>query len=149
MTPYNISSNSFVSNSNSKYFNNMNKSDNDYELIEKLKKKDFNFKRIPLSYTINGFFGKDKERKENRKKTSRLTFKINTNPGPGFYIDRFKNSSFNCKSVPESYQFFGSNSKRFNYKNILKDERDTINSADGREEIKEKKIKQLITPFST
>ena len=149
LTPYNISSNSFASHSNSKYFNNMNKSDNDYELIEKLKKKDFNFKRIPLSYTSSGFFNKDKEKKENRKKTSRLTFKINTNPGPGFYIDRFKNSSFNCKSVPESYQFFGSNSKRFNYKNILKDERDTINSADGREEIKGKKIKQLITPFST
>ena len=148
LSTYNVSSNSFASHSNSNYFNNLNKSENEHELIEKLKNKNFYFKRIPLSYTSNGFF--NKEKKENRKKKfSRLTFKINTNPGPGFYIDRFKNSSFNCKSVPESYQFFGSNSKRFNYKNILKDERDTINSADEREEIKQKKIKQLLTPFST
>lgn len=34
-------------------------------------------------------------------------------PGPGFYIDRFKNSSFHSKIIPEDKQFFGSNVKRF------------------------------------
>ena len=36
-----------------------------------------------------------------------------SNPGPGFYIDRFKNSSFQTKYVPENQQFFGSKTRRF------------------------------------
>ena len=147
-SPYNISKNSFVSLSNTNHFNNFDKSDNDYEIIEKFKNKNFNFKRIPLSFNNNGFY--NKERKENRKKKiSRLAFAINTNPGPGFYIDRFKNSSFNCTSVPESFQFFGSNSKRFNYNYYSKDGKDTINTTDEIEEIKAKKIKHKSIPFMT
>ena len=148
LSPYNISSNSFTSYSNSYNFNNLNKSDNNLELMEKLKNKIYKFKRIPLSFTSNGFFHKNQ--KDNiKKKISRLIIKKNTNPGPGQYINQFKISSFNCKSVPESYQFFGSNARRFNYKYYLNDEKETINTGYGSEENNLKKIKELKTPFST
>ena len=146
-TPYNISNNSFGSHSNSNFFNSLNKSVGDNEIIEQLKKKNFNFKRVPLSFNNKGFYKKDKE--EIRiKKLSRLSFTLNSNPGPGFYIDRFKNSSFNFKSVPENFQSFGSNSSRFPYK-FSQDEKDTINTGDELDEIKIKKIKQMPTPFAT
>lgn len=48
-----------------------------------------------------------------RKISSRELFKINDNPGPGFYIDRFKQSSFKFKYIPENKQFFGSKIERF------------------------------------
>lgn len=84
LSPYNISN---ISISNYNYDINNNKSNN-----------------------LNNINNKEKY----KKISSRDVFKIkNNNPGPGFYIDRFKNSSFNIKSVPESKQFFGSKLERF------------------------------------
>ena len=140
LSPYNISSNTFLSSSNTNILNVFNKSDN-----KDIKDKNLLFKRIPLYFTSNGFFKKEKKELK-KKKDSRLSFEINTTPGPGFYIDRFKNSSFNFKSVPENFQFFGSNGQRFNYKDEIKDERDIGDS----EELKRlKHIKELKIPFSS
>ena len=143
LSPYNISNNSFSSCSISYHLNKLNKSDNG-----ELKNKNYIFKRMPLSYTINNFYKKDKGDFMG-KKLSRLSFKINRNPGPGQYINQFKNSSFNCKSLPESQQFFGSNSRRFNYKEKSCDEKDIINTRDNSEEKKLKKNKVSTIPFSS
>ena len=48
-----------------------------------------------------------------RKIPSRQTSNIKNTPGPGFYIDRYKYSSFQFKPVPENKQFFGSKLERF------------------------------------
>ena len=139
LTSYNISSNSFISSSNTNILNAFNKSDKEF------KNKNFYFKRIPLYFTSNGFFKKGKKEIK-KKKATRLSFEINSIPGPGFYIDRFKNSSFNYKSKPENLQFFGSNVKRFNYKNDTKDGRDI---GDSEETKRLRHIKELPIPFSS
>ena len=146
LCPYNISNNSFASFSNSNNLNSLNKSDSE-EFIKKFKNKNIKFKRAPLSFTYHGFYRKNEENKI--KPISRLTFKLNTNPGPGFYIDRFKNSSFNFKSNPASCQFFGSNASRFNYKNEVKIKKNSVNIEDDKEELKPKKINKLSIPFFT
>ena len=147
LCPYNISNNSFTSFSNSNNLNSFNKSDSE-EFLKKFKNKNYKFKRSPLSYTYHGFYRKANEENEN-KTLSRLTYKINTNPGPGYYFDRFKNTSFNFKTNPENYQFFGSNASRFNYKNEFKIKNNLINIEDEKEELKSKTTNKLSIPFFT
>ena len=65
----------------------------------------------------------DKKQKDYRllinnvEKYKRILFKGTcknfSTPGPGFYIDRFKNSCFQTKYVPENQQFFGTKTRRF------------------------------------
>ena len=146
LSAYNISSNSLGSFSNSVYFNGFKKNNNAFDIIKKIKIKDNNFKRVPLSFTYNNFFNGKKKNKN--KEMIRLSFKLNDNPGPGHYIDGFKNSSFYFKSVPENSQFFGSSAKRFNYKNEKKKEK-TSNIEIEKEEFKPKKYKESLVPFLT
>ena len=146
LSAYNISSNSLGSFSNSVYFNGFKKNNSAFDIIKKIKIKDNNFKRVPLSFTYNNFFNGKKKNKN--KEMIRLSFKLNDNPGPGHYIDGFKNSSFYFKSVPENSQFFGSSAKRFNYKNEIKKEK-TSNIEIEKEEFKPKKYKESLVPFLT
>ena len=97
-SPYNISNNNISDYSQT----NLNV-DNSVLLFprEKLKPKN---KPITNGLYYHEFF---------KKIPTRELFKTNTNPGPGFYIDRFKHSSFRFKSVPENKQFFGSRLERF------------------------------------
>ena len=141
LSPYNISSNSFLSLSNSRNINSLDKNESNYKKIS------YDFKRMPFKYTNRDT--NEKNKKDNNKDMKRLTFKINTNPGPGFYIDRFKNSSFNYKSIPETHQFFGSNERRFKYynNNINSIEKEII--SDENNEIKIRKYKGKIIPFSS
>ena len=79
------------------------------------------------------------------KISSRELFKINNNPGPGFYIDRFKHSSFKIKNIPESNQFFGSRIERFYRNNKSYDNEDSFSINDNK--IKSKSFISL-APFS-
>ena len=158
-SPYNISNYSFNSNysySNSQHnWNNLNininKIDKEYNISDNLNIN--KFKRIPLTNIFHTRYNKIND--ENIKKdASRTFFKLNNNPGPGCYIDIFKSSSFNYAIIPENQQFFGSNSKRFNYKTKSMNDMN-INHIYNQENQKEnkrikiKKIKELSPPFSS
>ena len=95
LSPYNISNYDSKSNfSKSLSFN-----------FSNIKKNKINIKNPKLNLYIY---------KEKFKKIpSRQIFKINNNPGPGSYINRFKHSSFYLEKIPESRQFFGSGIERF------------------------------------
>ena len=80
--------------------------------------------RINFQKSINFQKKTDNNNKYNiiKKSSSRNIFnKINDYPGPGFYIDRYKHSSFKYIKVPENRQFFGSRLKRFDSMNELYD----------------------------
>jgi hypothetical protein len=47
---------------------------------------------------------------------------LNQEPGPGYYSSEIATSAFKPKKVPEKFQYFGSNSLRFNYSNNKIDE---------------------------
>lgn len=83
----------------------------------------------------------------NNISSSRNIFnKINDYPGPGFYIDRYKHSSFRYIEVPENKQFFGSKLKRFASMNEISDnnkKRENI-SFNGNKVVKSK---SYIAPF--
>ena len=101
LSPYNISNYS-ISNYDSQ--TNFNNSNINFEKIIQSQKKLNNTKPI-----INHLYHNEKLKKKN----SREIFKINKTPGPGFYIDRYKHSSFKIKPVPENRQYFGSKLERF------------------------------------
>jgi hypothetical protein len=42
---------------------------------------------------------------------------LNQQPGPGYYSSEIATSAFKPKKIPEKFQYFGSNSLRFNYSN--------------------------------
>ena len=142
ISKYNISSNSLGSFSNSYYLKSLKINESTRDNLSKYKNIITNFKRTPLTFTYDDFRN---ENENNEKEKSNILFKINNNPGPGAYINRFKNSSFNFKSKPESLQFFGSRAKRFNYPTQEK----TSNIENIQEENKSKKYKEALIPFLT
>ena len=144
---YNISSNSLGSFSNSYYLNSFRKNESAQDIIKKSTYIDTNFKRVPLFFKHDALYNKGK--KENHKREIQgLSFKSNNNPGPGCYINIFKNSSFNFKSYPAGFQFFGSRAKRFNYPNELPKVKE-LNTNNLQEEFNPKKSKESSIPFLT
>ena len=102
LSPYNIS------NYNKSFYDsklNFNNSANSFNLSNNIIKNKL-FLKNPNE---NLFVYKEKF----KKIPNRTLFKINNNPGPGSYINRFKHSSFNIEKVPENRQFFGSGVERF------------------------------------
>lgn len=136
-SPYNISnysnsnydSQTIFNNSNNYSFNIVNKNVNNNKII------------------TNNLYYKEKFGKIH----SNQIFNTNNIPGPGFYIDRFKHSSFKYKYVPENKQFFGPNLERF--QNINKSY-NNCNIDSDLDLIEDKKIKSksksfiISTPFS-
>ena len=108
--------------------------------------------RINFQNSIN--FQKKTDNKNKNKyniSSSRNIFnKINDYPGPGFYIDRYKHSSFRFIEVPENRQFFGSKLRRFASMNELSDnnnkKRENI-SFNSNNDNKIIKSKSYIAPF--
>ena len=101
LCPYNISSYS-ISKCDSQTHNNI--TNINFRSINLTKKKFNNIKPITNNLYYNEKF---------KKFPSRQVFNTKNTPGPGFYIDRYKHSSFKLKQVPENKQFFGSKLERF------------------------------------
>ena len=98
LCPYNISNYS-ISKCDSQAHTNIN-----FGNINLTQKKFNNTKPITNNLYYNKKF---------KKIPSRQILNIKNTPGPGFYIDRYKHSSFKLKQVPENKQFFGSKLERF------------------------------------
>ena len=141
LTPYNIS-NYNISNYGSQ---NLNDSDYHFRLTKAYPNRRFN--RIN-KHMNNNTYNNEKYKIIN----SREILEKDDSPGPGFYIDRFKRSSFAIKGVPECNQCFGSKKERFDNinKNTTKIRYDFININDNSNNIN-KKSKSLLNlaPFSS
>ena len=154
-----IEAQSLISTNNSDTFNNFNKSNllssiiaNNFYIDDKLNAIELSPYNINDDSRINFQKNIDNNNKSNiiKKICSRnIMNKINDYPGPGFYIDRYKHSSFKCIKVPENMQFFGSKLKRFSsmnelYDNNKKRENISFNSNNDNKIIKSK---SYIAPF--
>ena len=104
LSPYNISSYNISNYDSQSNFNNSNNNFNLNIANINTKKINTNYKPITNNLYYNEKF---------KKNSSKDILNKNDNPGPGFYIDRFKHSSFKYKYVPENKQFFGSKLERF------------------------------------
>ena len=101
LSPYNISNYSISNYDSQTNFNN-----NSFMNFANFTHKKLNTNNKPIT---NNLYYNEKY----KKIPSRQIYNIKNTPGPGFYIDRFKHSSFRFKSVPENKQFFGSRLERF------------------------------------
>ena len=104
--------------------------------------------RISFQKSIN-FIKKVDNNKSNiiKKSSSRKIFNKINYPGPGFYIDRFKHSSFKNIKVPENNQCFGSKIRRFDSINEIYDKKREGISLNLVNDKKDVKSKSYIAPF--
>ena len=154
-----IEAQSLISTNNSDTFNNFNKSNllssitaNKFYVDDKLNVMELSPYDISDDFQKSINFQKNvnfhKKIEKNRKNYSRNLFnKANDNPGPGFYIDRFKHSSFRYINVPENRQFFGSKLERFASMNELQNNTNDISLNSKNNDNKIIKSKSFVAPF--